>query len=128
MIDKDEYPLTAAIEQRCVCMVAGPVSTPITCATTDPSSACGGLDHRLQRGGHAGWPGDEMALAGQDRQRMGKSAPPNLVMGSNVQVVWEKFCRYFDVEPRYLPMEEGRYVITPEQVIDAVDEDHHRGW
>ena len=44
-------------------------------------------------------------------------------MGSNVQVVWEKFCRYFDVEPRYLPMEEGRYAITPEQVIDAVDED-----
>jgi glutamate decarboxylase len=43
-------------------------------------------------------------------------------MGSNVQVVWEKFCRYFDVEPRYLPMEEGRYVITPEQVIGAVDE------
>ena len=43
-------------------------------------------------------------------------------MGSNVQVVWEKFCRYFDVEPRYLPMEEGRYVITPEQVVDAVDE------
>ena len=44
-------------------------------------------------------------------------------MGSNVQVVWEKFCRYFDVEPVYLPMEEGRYVITPEQVLDAVDED-----
>ncbi|MBV9353741.1 MAG: glutamate decarboxylase, partial [Mycobacterium sp.] len=37
--------------------------------------------------------------------------------------VWEKFCRYFDVEPRYLPMEKGRYVITPEQVVDAVDED-----
>ena len=43
-------------------------------------------------------------------------------MGSNVQVVWEKFCRYFDVEARYLPMEKGRYVITPEQVVDAVDE------
>ena len=43
-------------------------------------------------------------------------------MGSNVQVVWEKFCRYFEVEPRYLPMEKGRYVITPEQVVDAVDE------
>ena len=48
---------------------------------------------------------------------------PNLVMGSNVQVVWEKFCRYFDVEPRYLPMEEGRYVITPEQVLENIDED-----
>ena len=44
-------------------------------------------------------------------------------MGSNVQVVWEKFCRYFDVEPVYLPMEEGRYVITPEQVLAAVNED-----
>ncbi|MBO0865092.1 MAG: glutamate decarboxylase, partial [Mycobacterium sp.] len=52
-----------------------------------------------------------------------KGRTPNLVMGSNVQVVWEKFCRYFDVEPRYLPMEEGRYVITPEQVVEAVDED-----
>jgi glutamate decarboxylase len=44
-------------------------------------------------------------------------------MGSNVQVVWEKFCRYFDVEPVYLPMEEGRYVITTEQVLAAVNED-----
>ena len=44
-------------------------------------------------------------------------------MGSNVQVVWEKFCRYFEVEARYLPMAEDRYVITPEQVVDAVDED-----
>ena len=45
------------------------------------------------------------------------------MLGTNVQVVWEKFCRYFDVEPRYLPMAEGRYVITPEQVREAVDED-----
>ena len=48
-------------------------------------------------------------------------------MGSNVQVVWEKFCRYFDVEPRYLPMEEGRYVITTEQVLDEHRRGHHRG-
>ncbi len=44
-------------------------------------------------------------------------------MGSNVQVVWEKFCRYFEVEPRYIPMAEDRYVITPEQVLEYVDED-----
>lgn len=47
---------------------------------------------------------------------------PNMIMGSNVQVVWEKFCRYWDVEPRYLPMERGRYVITSEQVVNACDE------
>ena len=54
--------------------------------------------------------------AGQDGSK------PNLILGSNVQVVWEKFCRYWDVEPRYLPMERERYVITPEQVANAVDE------
>jgi glutamate decarboxylase len=45
-----------------------------------------------------------------------------MVMGSNVQVVWEKFCRYWDVEARYVPMEKGRYVITPDEVLKLVDE------
>jgi len=90
MIDKDEYPATAAIEQRCVCMVADLFHAE-DLRDDDPYSAVG--------------------------------VTPNLVMGSNVQVVWEKFCRYFDVEPRYLPMEKGRYVITPDQVLEHVDED-----
>ena len=67
-----------------------------------------------------------LALKWRWRERVGdswKGRTPNLVMGANVQVVWEKFCRYFDVEPRYLPMAEDRYVITPEQVLDNVDED-----
>jgi glutamate/tyrosine decarboxylase-like PLP-dependent enzyme len=35
------------------------------------------------------------------RQAAGKSVDrPNLVFGGDVHVVWEKFCRYFDVEPR----------------------------
>lgn len=66
-----------------------------------------------------------LAMKWRWREKVGtdwKGRTPNLVMGANVQVVWEKFCRYFDVEPRYLPMENGRYVITPEQVLDAVDE------
>jgi glutamate decarboxylase len=67
-----------------------------------------------------------LALKWQWRKRMKAknktSDRPNMIMGSNVQVVWEKFCRYWDVEPRYLPMERGRYVITPEQVVNACDE------
>jgi glutamate decarboxylase len=47
---------------------------------------------------------------------------PNLVMGSNVQVVWEKFCRYWDVEPRYVPVSPGRYHITAETALPKVDE------
>src|ERR1700712_4176350 len=120
MIDKDEYPATAAIEQRCVCMVADLFHAE-NLRDDDPSSAIGvstiGSSEAVMLGG--------LALKWRWREKVGKDwkgRTPNLVMGSNVQVVWEKFCRYFDVEPRYLPMEVGRYVITPEQVIDAVDE------
>ena len=47
---------------------------------------------------------------------------PNMVLGSNVQVVWEKFCRYWDVEPRYAPVARGRYVVDPDDVMARVDE------
>ncbi|MFV0496036.1 glutamate decarboxylase [Mycobacterium sp.] len=124
MIDKDEYPATAAIEQRCVSMVADLFHAE-NLSDSDPSSAVGvstiGSSEAVMLGGLAmKWRWREKVGSGGDGW---KGRTPNLVMGSNVQVVWEKFCRYFDVEPRYLPMEKGRYVITPEQVIDAVDED-----
>ena len=125
MIDKDEYPATAAIESRCVSMVASLFHAE-NLRDDDPASAVGvstiGSSEAVMLGG--------LALKWRWRQRVSakdtdawKGRTPNLVMGSNVQVVWEKFCRYFDVEPRYLPMAEDRYVITPEQVVEAVDED-----
>ena len=120
MIDKDEYPVTAAIEQRCVCMVADLFHAE-NLRDDDPSTAIGvstvGSSEAVMLAGLA------MKWRWRQRRKDWKSRTPNLVMGSNVQVVWEKFCRYFDVEPRYLPMAEGRYVITPEQVVGAVDED-----
>ena len=121
MIDKDEYPATAAIEQRCVCMVADLFHAE-NLRDDDPGSAIGvstiGSSEAVMLGG--------LALKWKWKQRVGdqwKTRTPNLVLGSNVQVVWEKFCRYFEVEPRYIPMAEGRYVITPEEVLDKVDED-----
>ncbi|MEO3760761.1 glutamate decarboxylase [Mycobacterium sp. B14F4] len=131
MIDKDEYPATAAIEQRCVCMVADLFHAE-GLRDDDPNSAVGvstiGSSEAVMLAG--------LAMKWRWRERVGggkggkggkkdawKGRTPNLVMGANVQVVWEKFCRYFDVEPRYLPMAEDRYVITPEQVLAAVDED-----
>ena len=121
MIDKDEYPATAAIEQRCVCMVADLFHAE-GLRDDDPNSATGastvGSSEAVMLAG--------LAMSWRWRAKVGddwRTRKPNLVMGSNVQVVWEKFCRYFDVEPIYLPMEEGRYVITPEQVVAAVNED-----
>ena len=124
MIDKDEYPVTAAIEQRCVCMVADLFHAE-DLRDDDPASATGvstvGSSEAVMLAGLAmKWRWRERAGSGKGQDW--KNRTPNLVMGSNVQVVWEKFCRYFDVEARYLPMEEGRYVITPDQVLDAVDE------
>ena len=128
MIDKDEYPATAAIESRCVSMVADLFHAE-NLRDDDAASAVGvstvGSSEAVMLGGLAlkwRWKQRVAARAGNDESAW-KKRTPNLVMGANVQVVWEKFCRYFEVEPRYLPMAEDRYVITPEQVVAAVDED-----
>jgi len=116
MIDKDEYPATAEIETRCVNIVADLFHAPtdgdaIGVSTTGSSEAVmlGGLAMKWR------WR-QRREAAGLDTTK------PNMVLGSNVQVVWEKFCRYWDVEPRYVPVEKGRYVISPEEAIAAVDE------
>jgi glutamate decarboxylase len=113
MIDKDEYPQTARLEQRCVAMLAHLWKAPdpsaaVGCSTTGSSEACmlGGL-----------------ALKRRWAARRGDTAGrPNLVMGVNVQVCWEKFCRYWDVEPRLVPMEGDRFTLSPETAVAHCDE------
>ncbi len=115
IVDKDEYPQTAEIEARCVRMLAdlwnAPDGTvPIGTSTTGSSEAAmlGGLaaKHRWRAARVAG----------------GKPADrPNLVCGP-VQVCWEKFARYFDVELREAPMTAGSYTLTPGQVAERCDE------
>lgn len=114
MIDKDEYPRTAAIEERCVNIVSNLFNAP---AEGVGASAIGSSEAVMLAG---------MALKWRWRARRGAQGKPtdkpNLILGANVQVVWEKFCRYWDVEPKYIPMEKGRYVITPEEVLRLTDE------
>jgi glutamate decarboxylase len=67
-----------------------------------------------------------MALKWRWRERMraqGKPVDaPNMVMGANVQVCWEKFARYWDVEARLVPMEGERYNLTGDEVVKYCDE------
>ena len=114
MIDKDEYPQTAAIEERCINIVSNLFHAPNQGVG---ASAIGSSEAVMLAGMALKW-------NWRDRRRaQGKSTDkPNMVLGANVQVVWEKFCRYWEVEPKYIPMEKGRYVITPEEVIKATDE------
>lgn len=119
LIDKDEYPATAMLEERCVNMLARLFHAPEPDAE---QGACGvstiGSSEAVMLAG--------LALKWKWREQMRASGRPagipNLVMGNNVQVVWEKFCRYWEVEPRWLPMAPKRLTITPEQVIAATDD------
>jgi len=116
MIDKDEYPQTAEIEERCVNILADLWNSPehetaTGCSTTGSSEAA------MLAG---------MALKWRWRARMqaaGKPADrPNLVMGANVQVCWDKFCRYWEVEPRLVPMEGETYHLTADRAVAHCDE------
>ncbi|KAL6521380.1 hypothetical protein OROGR_017949 [Orobanche gracilis] len=47
---------------------------------------------------------------------------PNIVTGANVQVCWEKFARYFEVELKEVKLRDGYYVMDPEKAVEMVDE------
>jgi glutamate decarboxylase len=109
LIDKDEYPQTAELERRCVEILSGlwhaPGSPATGTSTTGSSEAC-------MLGG--------MALLRRWRAK-NPGGTPNLVMGANVQVCWHKFCRYWDVEPRTVPVGGGTTHLTPERAAKACD-------
>ncbi|MFF7335218.1 glutamate decarboxylase [Streptomyces sp. NPDC090306] len=117
MIDKDEYPRTAELERRCVAMLADLWNAPdpsatVGCSTTGSSEACMLAGMALKR---------RWAHRNADRYPSG-TARPNLVMGANVQVCWEKFCNFWEVEARQVPMEGERYHIDPQAAADLCDE------
>ena len=43
-------------------------------------------------------------------------------MGINVQVCWEKFANYWEVEPRLVPMEGDRFHLSAEEAVKLCDE------
>jgi glutamate decarboxylase len=116
MIDKDEYPQTAELEARCVSILshlwnAPDVAEATGCSTTGSSEAAmlGGLALKRR------W---------QERRRAEGKAndKPNIVMGINVQVCWEKFANYWDVEMRLVPMEGDRLHLGAEEAVALCDE------
>jgi glutamate decarboxylase len=116
MIDKDEYPQTAELEARCVNIIASLWNVPecdqaTGCSTTGSSEAVmlGGLALKWR------WR-ERMRAAGRPTDR------PNIVMGANVQVCWEKFCRYWDVEPRMVPVEPDRLHLGAAEAVAQCDE------
>jgi glutamate decarboxylase len=112
LVDKDEYPQSAELESRCVSILADLWHAPDAAAATGTSTT--GSSEACMLGG--------MALLRRWRARRPAGARPNLVMGANVQVCWEKFCRYWDVEPRQVPVGDGATHLVADRAAAACDE------
>jgi glutamate decarboxylase len=116
MIDQDEYPQTEAVHRRVVSMIGRLFHAP---AHQEPTgTATIGSSEAIM-----------LAMLAHKRswqlRRQADGLPsdrPNLIMGADVHTCWEKFTRYFEVEARVVPMEDGRYTIGAEQVEPLIDE------
>ncbi|OUO88003.1 glutamate decarboxylase [Gordonibacter sp. An230] len=122
-IDKDEYPMTADLENRCVAMIgdlwhANPDEEPMGTSTVGSSEACmlGGLGMLFR------W----KKLAKDAGIDIYTEQRPNLVISAGYQVCWEKFCRYWDIEMRLVPLEKDHLSLNMDTVMDYVD-DHTIG-
>lgn len=115
-IDHAEYPRTAEIANRCVRMLHH-LFHGVECPEV-PGTATAGSSEAVMLGALA------MKWRWKNaREKAGKStAKPNLVYGADVHVVWDKFCRYFDVEPRQVNLPKGRYTVGAEDLAPQIDE------
>jgi glutamate decarboxylase len=115
IVDKDEYPQTAELERRCVRMVGDLWHAPTRDEPTGTSTT-GSSEAAMLGGLAAKWRWrKQVEAAGKPALR------PNFVSGP-VQVCWEKFARYFDVEKREIAMAGGQFVMSPEEAVSRCDE------
>ncbi|KAG2553512.1 hypothetical protein PVAP13_9KG530300 [Panicum virgatum] len=117
-VDMDEYPVTTELQNRCVNMIAHLFNAPLGESETAVGVGTVGSSEAIMLAG----------LAFKRRwqnKRKAEGKPfdkPNIVTGANVQVCWEKFARYFEVELREVKLRDGYYVMDPEKAVEMVDE------
>jgi glutamate decarboxylase len=116
LIDQDEYPQTEAVHRRVVSMIGRLFHAPVHQQPTGTATIGSSEAIMLAMLAHKrSWQ--------RRREAAGLSAErPNMVMGADVHTCWEKFARYFEVEARVVPMEDGRYTIGAEQVEPLLDD------
>lgn len=115
-IDQDEYPHSNIIQDKVINILARLYHAPLD----------------LQPLGTSAIGSSEAILLGllahkwnwkKKREAEGKPTDrPNIIFGEDVHVVWKKFARYFDVEPRILPMDHDNFVLDVEMVRENLDE------
>ncbi|KAJ8540401.1 hypothetical protein K7X08_030320 [Anisodus acutangulus] len=117
-VDMDEYPVTTELQNRCVNMIANLFNAPLGEGEAAVGVGTVGSSEAIMLAG----------LAFKRKWQKGMKAQgkpydkPNIVTGANVQVCWEKFARYFEVELKEVKLEDGYYVMDPEKAVEMVDE------
>jgi glutamate decarboxylase len=116
LIDQDEYPQTEVVHRRVVSMIGRLFHAPAGSGSTGTATIGSSEAIMLAMLAHKrSW----------QRRREAEGLPsdrPNMVMGADVHTCWEKFTRYFEVEARVVPMQEGRYTIGAAEVEPLLDE------
>ncbi|CAG8495381.1 2172_t:CDS:10 [Ambispora gerdemannii] len=118
-IDYEEYPVSAELQNRCVNIIARLFNAPLDKPEAEAMGVSTvGSSEAIMLAVLA------MKKRWQGKRRAeGKSTEnPNLIMGANVQVCWEKACRYLEVDERYVYCTEKMFVLTPEKAVELVDE------
>ncbi|KAM7475274.1 hypothetical protein LguiB_022517 [Lonicera macranthoides] len=117
-VDMDEYPITTELQNRCVNIIAHLFHAPVGEEEAAVGVSTVGSSEAIMLAGLA------FKRKWQDRRKAeGKPYDkPNIVTGANVQVCWEKFARYFEVELKEVKLKEGYYVMDPVKAVEMVDE------
>ncbi|XP_049392594.1 glutamate decarboxylase 4 [Solanum stenotomum] len=117
-VDMDEYPVTTELQNRCVNIIARLFNAPLKEEETAIGVGTVGSSEAIMLAGLAfkrNW----------QNKRKAEGKPydkPNIVTGANVQVCWEKFANYFEVELKEVKLREGYYVMDPKKAVEMVDE------
>ena len=117
-IDHMAYPRTAAIERRCVNMLAELTNAPLNKDGQAVGTSTVGSSEAIILCMFAlkyNWVNRQKA-AGKDTSK------PNVILSSATQVCWQKAARYADVDIRYVHCTKSRYVLEPGAAIALVDD------
>jgi glutamate decarboxylase len=116
LIDQDEYPQTELVHRRVVSMIGRLFHAPAGSGSTGTATIGSSEAIMLAMLAHKRTWQKRREAEGQPTDR------PNIVMGADVHTCWEKFARYFEVQARVVPMQEGRYTIGADEVEPLLDE------
>ncbi|RZC68538.1 hypothetical protein C5167_031753 [Papaver somniferum] len=117
-VDMDEYPVTTELQNRCVNMIAHLFNAPLGDSEAAVGVGTVGSSEAIVLAGLAFKRKWQNKMKAQDKS----CDKPNIVTGANVQVCWEKFARYFEVELKEVKLSEGYYVMDPTKAVEMVDE------